>query len=794
MSLIRITEDDIETFTIVTNPKKTYSSGVFTGVTGTLNLFARRSDIEKETRPLSSFETSFFSDESIEDLRSKIVEKATTSTNVSAEVSAYLSGVNNEASSSRKQKQLNIFRFEPSFQFTKDSLKKRAIQQLYPYYRHEYPDANWAYTNYHSLNFFTASGIPSDSVLLYPNSSSAPSLSSVSGSYSLPGAFTFEFYINPRYTTDEAEGDFQAGTIFHLSSSYAVSLITGSSKDSQGFVNGYRIQLQLSHSADVSPSLAVPGSNFPGDLVFQSRDNSLKKNHWHHVAIRWGTDQTNQGSGSFFVDGVERGTFVVPSSTIAPAPYGLPQSNPDVLCVGNYYEGFNTGTAAQSVFFNTNPATRDGLVNLSPGITQHAPDEFAFTHPLNAEVHDLRIYKSFRLASSIQEDMLSGPSNLENLAFYLGPFFTKESPVRAVLNQQGGVLQTPFFGIDGTTDDPFNVAMSFGVGGHYLNLENFLRDLVTGNYPRQYQLTASQITDAATSRTANESLYLTESVRKRNVTILPCDNGLFIPNFNLLKSGTFTNTPTSTSAMEKYVNDLGHLDLSLISLNNLVTTASLRPGLIYESGSIFEGIAGATPENPGVDPGEVLTIFQRTRDPSSNEVAFFEISNIFFGNRINPESFKIVDSKITGTSEKVSITLRDNGYGNLYRADSLTEHATWNSVGNIFYNEGIAVVKSPNIPFFGKEQYSMEFEGEQTIHVLMVSAEAAAGLVNSSSHPNFLPVSASMNVNDSDKNFVYVTNVDWLDDNLNVIMKTNISQPIKKRTNDKLLIKGKMDF
>lgn len=793
MSIIRITEDDVETFTIVATPKRTYASSTFTGITGTLSLFARRSDIEKEPRPLSLFESSFFSDQSIEELRQKIVKKAETSTNVNAEVNAYLTGVNREIRSARKHKQLNIFRFEPSFDFTSDTLKKRAIQELFSYYRTQYPDANWAYTNYHCLNFFTSSDVPTGSVLLYPNSSSAPSLSSVSGSYSLPGPFTFEFYINPKYKTDQPHGSFKAGTIFHLSSSYAISLVSGSSKDPRGFVDGYRILLQLSHSADVSPSLAVNGA-YPNDLIFLSSDNSLRRNHWHHVAVRWGTNSINQGSGSIMIDGVEKGSFVVPSSTIAPRPYGAPRSNPDVLCVGNYYEGFNSGTSAQSLFFTTQQAVQDGLINLSPSFSQYAPNLFAFSHPLNAEIHDLRIYSAFRINDNIELDLLNGPSNLENMRFYLGPFFTRESPIRSVLNEHGGVLQTPFFGIDGTTDDPFNVAMSFGVGGHYLNLENFLRDLCTRNYPRQFELTASQITNEAPARSANEFLYLTSSVRKRNVSILPCDNGLFIPNFNLLLSGPVRNTPATGTAMDKFVNDLGHLDLTLISLRNLVSTASLRPGLIFESGSILDGIAGATPEDPGVDPGEVLTIFQRTRDNTSNEVSFFEISNIFFGNRINPESFSITDSKITGTTSKVSITLKDNGYGNLYRADSLTEHATWNSVGNIFYNEGIVVVKSPNIPFFGKEQFEMEFEGEQTIHVLMLSAEAAAGFINSSSNPNFMPVSSSENANDTDKNFVYITNVNWLDDNLNVIMKTNLSQPIKKRNNDKLLLKAKMDF
>lgn len=793
MSLVRITEDDVETFTIVTNPKKSYSSSSLGQVTGTLNLFARRSSIEKESTKLSSFQTSFFNDESIEGLRQRIVEKAKTSSDVSAEVDQYILGVNSEISSSRKHKKLNIFRFEPSYEFTDNTLKKRAVQELFPYYRTQYPDAHWAYTNYHSLNFFTGSGIPEDSVLIYPNSASSPSLSSVSGAYSLSDAFTFEFYINPRYTTDSSSDGFKAGTILHLSSSYAISLVTGSSRDSKGFSDGFKIKLQLSHSADVSPSLASVGS-YPNDLIFETKDNALKKNNWHHVAIRWGTNKINQGSGSFFVDGVEAGSFVVPSASIAPVPYSLPQGNPDILCVGNYYEGFNTGSSGQSLFFNTNPSTRDGLINMAASFTQEAPDEFAFTHPLNAEIHDLRIYNTFRLSSNILKDTLNGPETLDNMLFYLGPFFTRESPTRQVLNGNGGVLQTPFFGIDSTTDDPFNVAMSFGVGGHYMNLENFLRDMVTGNYPRQYQLTGSQITDTVAPKNANEFLYATGSIKKRNLTVLPCDNGLFIPNFDLLKTGSFTNNPAIGTAMDKFVNDLDNLDLTLISLRNLVSSSSLRPGLIFQSGSIFDNIAGASPEDPGVDPGEVLTIYQRTRDSSSNEVSFFEISNIFFGNRIKPESFKVTDTNLTGSGEKVSMTLKDNGYGSLYRADSLTKHATWNSVGNIFYNEGIAVVKSPNIPFFGKDQFSMNFEGEQTIHVLMLSAEATAGLVNSSSHPNFLPISASSNANDPDKSFVYITNIDWLDDNLNVIMKTNLSQPIKKRTNDKLLVRAKMDF
>ena len=335
--------------------------------------------------------------------------------------------------------------------------------------------------------------------------------------------------------------------------------------------------------------------------------------------------------------------------------------------------------------------------------------------------------------------------------------------------------------------------MSFGVGGHYMNLENFGRDFATGNYARWYNLSASQISVTTEARTANEFLYASGSTRKRNVTVLPCDNGLFNPDFSILSSGSISLTPPTGSAISKFVDDFGVLDLSLITLNDLLPSSTLVQSITTESGSIFDEVVGATPENPGVDPGQVLTIFQRTRDNTSNEVVFFDISNLYYGNRINPESFKVTDSFITGT-DKVSITLRDNGEGSLYRADSLTAHAKWNNVGDIYYNEGIVVVKSPNIPLFGTDQYDMTFEGESTIHVLSVTANAEAGLINSSSNPNYSLISSSFNANESDQEFVYISNIYYMDKNLNVLMKTSLAQPIKKKNVDKLQIRTKIDF
>jgi len=823
MSIFKVQSGRQENFTLETHPAREFSSSS-TGISGTIFVYPRHSTIEKETEGLSPFNSLKFDDDNLSSILQNAVSGArdTSITNIAGQMGAYLTAVNGQARSARKFSSQSILRFEPSFTFTSNTLRKNVVRQmLFPFYRTLYSDLQWGYTNYHCLNFFTASSVPSNSALLYPNSSSYSSsytegVSLTSGAYTPPGAFTFDFYINPKYTTDNEFAEFKAGTIFHLSSTYAVSLVTGSAKAPDGRPSGFRMMLQLSRSADTAPSvidisIANNARSAPTDLVFLSDDNSLLRNNWHHVGIRWGTNTVAEGSGSFFIDGVEKGVFKVPSASITPIAFKPPQGDPDVLVVGNYYNSPNTAVNGAGFpnllagYFtqapSSGPAFRDGLMPMfrdtAPTLYDYGPTG-SLDHPLNAEVHDLKIYKTYRSIDQIITSSISGPADLKDLAFYVPPFFTKESPVRKVqaLNagNEGGVMQTPFFGIDSSTDDPFNVALSFGVGGHDINAENFGRDMVTGMYPRWLGLTGSTITTTSEELTCNQFLYATASVRKRNLTILPCDNGKFYPNFGLLASGTFAQVPGSGSITDRYTNDLGVLDYSLISLTNMIPTSTLRPGLVAQTGSVFNAIVGASPDNLGVDPGEVLTIFQRTRDNSSNEVSFFDISNLYYGDSIRSGSFLISDSNLTGSDGKVSIKLRDNGVGGLYRADALTKHAAWSHVGNLIYEEGIVVIKSPSLPFFGKDQFAISLAGTQNIHTLKFSVMAPGSMLNSSSNPQYKPLSASLNANDKSSEFIYIDGINFHDDNLNIIMKTKMAQPIVKRFSDKMLFKPKVDF
>ena len=764
---------------------------------------------------------------------------------------------------------------------------------------------------------------------------------------------------------------FNAGTIMHMSSSYAISLVTGSHIDKAGHPDAYRIMLQLSSSADIPPS-EIPvqgytngdfggpgwnhGSGIESGKIYLTSDNSLQRNEWHHIAIRWGTDLIDAAKAQILINGKIDSEFNIPGEPLGIQDLSIPQefgdivpkknddfaaegevggaaahndtdieADPAVLFIGNFFEGKNaskykqltsyvdadgnptlegdhvakkygwyiqevndanplwvnqegitviasdtgfTDDELRSAYFNAISSytlnelqyapvlssTLDydignligefgikrvydqvlsidseqtqylqGLFSYEASITNGTtwgrlddvdsesgwsssdpdplePNTYELRHPLNAEVHELKIWNEYRTIPQLEESMKDGHEQIEeNLLFYLPPFFTKETRER-------DVMVTPFQSITSTTDDPFNVAMSFGVGGHLLNLENFCREFVKGEHPLLLNLSGSTI-DVTSSEAleANELLNLDPQIRKRNLTILPCDNGMFVPGFNLLASGTFDSKPFEYPELptSKFVNDYGTIDYSKVSLKNMVPEDMMYPGLIAvandgtddtSSDSIFAEVAGASPENPGVAPGSVLSILQRTRDTSSNEVVFFDASNLFYGKKINPRSFTLVDHDVTGSGNKVKITLKDNGYGVLYRADASSKNATWSAVGNLLYEEGIATVLNPCIPYFGKEQFSIDMAGVHNVHVMEIMVPCGAGLVNSSSNPNFQPLKASLFASDQDTDFVYITGLNFHDENLNIVARTNLAQPVVKRDADSVAFRIKVDF
>jgi len=707
-------------------------------------------------------------------------------TNIYQYLDLYLSAANDAPKDLRHDKLINVFRFDVPVRFNQNfNIKNNLRKTLLPFHKHRYPDSGFHYTNYNTLNFYTGSYSPKDSCLLYPNKSDV---------YTPAGGFTLDFWINPRYGNQVQTEHFTAGTIFHMSSSIALTLVSGSSRDSNNLVDSFKLLLQLSQSADVPPTkinLSNLSQNYPNDLIYTS-SHDLYKNHWHHVSVSWGGSTINNGTGSINIDGFET-FFHIPSSSLC-------QSN-EIITIGNYLD---TDKNNAPLFFNRDIST-DALANRSQGLTkltestsEPANIDNIFNNGLNAEIHDIKLFNKSLTADEILQIKDTGVtnrslagSNITNLynelLFYLPVFFYPITRPREV-------LLTPFQTSDGdgstaadTTNDPFNVQFSFGVAGKMINLENFTREFKQGEFPRLHKLTGSTINETIQNITADQYVYHTASLLRRNNLILPNDNGQFKPDY-------YPIAISAASSSNTYYQNGTFTDYGRISLENLIPTGSLFDGLIFQSGSIFDDIVGSSPENPGVAPGSVLTIAQRTRDVSSNEIAIFDISNLFYGNKINPGSFSMVDTQLTGTAGRVKITLSDNKKGSLFRSDCLTKQAEWNNVGDILYEEGMVIVKTPHLFYYCKDRLEMSFRGEQNIHTMIINVPAEKGMFNSSSNPTFESVAPTNNANDRDEESIYITAVNIHDDNFNIIMKAHFSQPILKTEADEFIVRLKQDF
>ena len=69
-----------------------------------------------------------------------------------------------------------------------------------------------------------------------------------------------------------------------------------------------------------------------------------------------------------------------------------------------------------------------------------------------------------------------------------------------------------------------------------------------------------------------------------------------------------------------------------------------------------------------------------------------------------------------------------------------------------------------------------------------------SGLFNSSSNKTFVSNPPTVNKNDEHLEAIYISGVNIHDDNFNIIMKANFSQPILKTEEDEFIIRLKMDF
>lgn len=190
-----------------------------------------------------------------------------------------------------------------------------------------------------------------------------------------------------------------------------------------------------------------------------------------------------------------------------------------------------------------------------------------------------------------------------------------------------------------------------------------------------------------------------------------------------------------------------------------------------------------------------LPVYNLNKDYSETYCNILCISNQIYNKRIEREETSITDYDLGGTRGSLEISLKDNGKGMLYRANCLTEQAKWNYVGNCLYKEGILTVVHPSLENFTENNYKLDFRSHSKLNTFELNLPAISGKTNLSMNKSYdeeLRVSSSSF--DADEPFVYITDINLHDENLNIIGKAKLAKPFAKKNSDNVLFRLKMDF
>ena len=253
MSVIPVTPDRIEVTTLLLQPSQSFSSSSM-GMTGSIFFNSRPSraiksfvgrnsegdSVDSSTDSGVFLETDgVTADSDLLFSASELVKAG--ETDVSDLMRDYLTQVSSSSISSRQFLQTYPVRFVSSGSvsaYTFDggvpvdrsewtNLQRRVIKDcLVPLYRNENHMSHYAYVNYHSVSFVSSSNFGTGSALIFPNFSNTDG----TRDYTPPADFTIDFFVKPKAQTDSSSR-YRAGTILHLSSTFCVSLVSGSTQN-----------------------------------------------------------------------------------------------------------------------------------------------------------------------------------------------------------------------------------------------------------------------------------------------------------------------------------------------------------------------------------------------------------------------------------------------------------------------------------------------------------------------------------------------------------------------------------
>lgn len=178
------------------------------------------------------------------------------------------------------------------------------------------------------------------------------------------------------------------------------------------------------------------------------------------------------------------------------------------------------------------------------------------------------------------------------------------------------------------------------------------------------------------------------------------------------------------------------------------------------------------------------------------------IPGIYYDREVLSGSLTASDRDAAGDAR----TVYDNGRGGVYSGS-----LTGTLVGNIFYSEGLIVLKGGgfndegNSNEFGSASpdnfmWKADFRGVHKIPVKIFRCRAPAGQVNASTNPTFYHTATSGSQYYGEKiriltgSVTYISTIGLYNDRYELVATANLAQPIRKNEEEDLLFRVRIDF
>ncbi len=194
-----------------------------------------------------------------------------------------------------------------------------------------------------------------------------------------------------------------------------------------------------------------------------------------------------------------------------------------------------------------------------------------------------------------------------------------------------------------------------------------------------------------------------------------------------------------------------------------------------------------------------------------------DIPSAFYGRQISPGSVSITDRSYSGPTVGLVRTLIDDGRGGLFISGSITSSSLenredyrgveWNKVGNVFYGEGLIVIKDPSLLDFGgmnnptsdsshpEDVLQLSFRGTSKIPVKTLMCRIDRGEFNCSSNPTFRDVEDDGSwTRRYPSGSLRVSTVGIYNSDRELVGVARLADPVRVRDRDRINIKLRMDF